>query len=166
MPDAIIEARISSLRDESPRVRSFVLEPLPGGTLPAFTAGAHVDCHLPEGAIRSYSLLNDPGERDRYVIGVAKDPDGRGGSRHIHERWTVGDVIRISAPRNTFGLVEDASYSVFLAGGIGITPLLSMAARLDALGRDWELHYAVRTRGEAAFLDRIRRMGVADASST
>ena len=154
-----IEVRIASLRDETPRIRSFVLEAKDGVRLPPFTAGSHIDCHLRDGLVRSYSLLNAPDE-NHYVIGVARDEQSRGGSRGIHEGWRAGDTIRITAPRNTFALVEDAPHSVFIAGGIGITPLLSMIARLDALGRPWELHYAVKTRDEAAFLDRVRLAGV------
>ncbi len=161
MPEPTFEVRIAAAADESPRVRSFVLEPL-SGPLPAFTAGSHVDGHLPAGGVRSYSLLNGPHERDRYVVAVALDAESRGGSRHIHGAWRVGQTVRISPPRNSFALAEDAAHSVFIAGGIGITPLLSMMARLDALGRSWELHYALRLRGEAAFLNRISRLGVAD----
>lgn len=160
MSDSMLDVRIASIADESPRVRSFALEAAGPEPLPPFTPGAHIDCHLPDGVVRSYSLLNAPEDASRYVIGVAKDADGRGGSRHIHEIWKVGDRIKISPPRNNFALVEEADYSVFIAGGIGITPLLSMVTRLDQLGRRWEMHYAVRTRSEAAFLDRIEQAGV------
>jgi len=143
---------------EADGINSYELVPLPGQSLPAFTAGAHVDLCLPNALIRSYSLLNDPRERARYTIAVAKDVNSRGGSRYVHDSLRVGALLTISPPRNNFPLQEEAAHSVFIGGGIGITPLLSMIARLQALGRSWELHYASRTRRRAAFLDRLREL--------
>jgi ferredoxin-NADP reductase len=108
--------------------------------------------------IRSYSLVNDQGERNRYVIAVNNDAASRGGSKLIHETMRVGDIIAVSLPRNNFALQEDAGHSVLIAGGIGITPLLSMVRRLEALGRSWELFYAARTRLTAAFLDELNAL--------
>jgi vanillate O-demethylase ferredoxin subunit len=108
--------------------------------------------------IRSYSLVNDQNERHRYVIAVNKDAASRGGSALIHETVRAGDVITISCPRNNFALQENASHSVMIAGGIGITPLLSMIRRLEVLGRSWELFYAARTRVTAAFLDDLKAL--------
>ena len=129
-----------------------------GGDLAPFTAGSHIDLHLPNGMIRSYSLVNDQKERNRYVIAVNNDAASRGGSKLIHETIRVGDVISISHPRNNFVLQENADHSVLIAGGIGITPLLSMIRRLEALGRSWELFYAARTRVTAAFLDDLNNL--------
>lgn len=140
-------------------VRRFELRSASGEALPPFTAGAHIDIDLAEAGIRQYSLLNAPSEADRYVIAVARDPASRGGSIHMHDRLGVGDVIAISAPRCHFALVDDASYSVLVGGGIGITPLWCMAQRLDQIGKPWELHYAARTRGHAALIGEIERAG-------
>ena len=150
-----MQARIRAVRWEAQDILGFRLEPLPGEHFAAFTAGAHVDVALAPGLTRSYSLLNDPAQGDAYEIAVQLDPTTRGGSRHIHEQWRAGQCIEVSAPRNNFPLFENASRTILVAGGIGITPMLSMIARLERLGRAWELHYAVRTRERAAFIDRL-----------
>jgi len=152
---AHFEARLTAIRYEAEGISSFELCPLPGRSLPRFTAGAHVDLHLGNGQIRSYSLLNSQDEVNRYVIAVNKDPNSRGGSSFMHERLAVGNIVTCSGPRNNFPLFEDAPHSVLIAGGIGITPTLSMISRLQSLGRSWELHYAARSRKNAAFLDHL-----------
>lgn len=126
--------------------------------LPAFTAGAHIEIFLPGGLVRHYSLINSPAERHSYLIAVQKDPASRGGSKYIHESLRLGDRLEISTPRNNFPLNEAAAHSVMIAGGIGITPILALIERLEALGRSWSLHYAVRTRGHAAFRDNLMSM--------
>lgn len=129
------------------------------GTLPAFTAGAHIDVHLANGIVRQYSLLNDPAEAHRYVIAVQRDRGSRGGSSYVHDAVPEGATLTISPPRNHFPLVEDAPHVVLVGGGIGVTPLLSMAARLAALGRSWELVYCARTRDHAAARDTLAVYG-------
>ncbi len=155
VPAPTLEVLLRGITYEAEGVNAYILEPVGGGALPPFTAGAHVDLHLPNGITRSYSLLNDPAERGRYVIGVHHAPESRGGSRYVHEALRVGARLTIGPPRNNFPLNEDAPHSVLIAGGIGVTPLLSMATRLESLGRSWELHYACRTRARAAFLERL-----------
>jgi len=126
--------------------------------LPPFTAGAHVELYLRDGLSRCYSLLNDPAERHRYVIGVHLDAASRGGSAFVHEHLAAGAALKISTPRNHFALDEGAArtgHTVLVAGGIGITPLLSMAARLETLGCPWTLHYCARSAQTAAFADRL-----------
>jgi vanillate O-demethylase ferredoxin subunit len=156
-----MRARIRSIRWEADGINAYSLEPLPGEHLPPFEAGAHIDVRLPialpSTMARSYSLINSPAERDRYEIAVQRATDGRGGSRYIHEHWRAGDILDIAEPRNNFPLEEKAHHTVLIAGGIGITPMLSMIARLEALGRSWELHYVVGARSRAAFLDRLSR---------
>ena len=147
--------RVKSVTYEAERIHSYELRPLAGGDLPPFTAGAHIDLHLPTGATRSYSLVNPQGERHRYVITVAHDAASTGGSRYIHERIGAGDKLTITPPQNDFALVEDARHSVLIAGGIGITPIWCMVQRLALLGRSWELHYSARTHAAAAFLEPI-----------
>lgn len=157
--DHIIEARVKSISYEAENICLYDLRPLAGGKLPPFTAGAHIDLHLPNGMIRSYSLCNSQDEHHRYLIGVNRDPGSRGGSRFLHEQLRPGAVLNISAPRNNFPLAEDAGHSVLFAGGIGITPLWCMIQRLERLGRSWELYYSARTRRNTAFLEDLLRYG-------
>lgn len=126
-----------------------------GAELPAFAAGAHVDLVLPNGLARSYSLANDPAERHRYVVGVGLDPASRGGSRWLHRDLRVGEMLLVEGPRNHFPLDESAAHTVLIAGGIGVTPIVAMASRLAALGRSFEVRYAVRERSRAAFAERL-----------
>lgn len=140
---------LTAMRLQAQDIVSFELRAADGEDLPPFTAGAHVDVQLGPQLSRSYSLLNTPSERHRYVLAVQLDTQGRGGSRAMHE-LRLGQHLVISAPRNHFPLVEDAPHTVLIAGGIGITPLWSMAQRLQALGRSWELFYSARTPAHAA----------------
>ena len=154
----MMQVRIKRISFEAEAINSYELVAPAGGELVAFTAGSHIDLHLPNGMIRSYSLVNDQSERMRYVVAVNNDAASRGGSRFVHEIVRAGDVIMISRPKNNFALREDAAHSVLVAGGIGITPLLSMIRRLEALGRSWELFYAARTRIAAAFIDELHAL--------
>jgi tetrachlorobenzoquinone reductase len=156
--DSNMPVRVKRISYEAENVNSYQLVALTGGDLVPFAAGCHIDLHLPNGMIRSYSLLNDQSERNRYVVAVNQDATSRGGSSFIHETVRVGDIINISHPKNNFVLQEDAAHSVLIAGGIGITPLLSMIRRLETLGRSWELFYAARTRVAAAFLDELNSL--------
>jgi vanillate O-demethylase ferredoxin subunit len=156
--DETLELRVKRITYEADRINSYEVVAPAGGDLVPFTAGSHIDLHLPNGMIRSYSLVNDQRERRRYVIAVNREPAGRGGSEFVHATLRVGDIVRVSRPRNNFALCEEAGHSILIAGGIGITPLLSMARRLDALGRSSELVYAARTRPAAAFLDEIEAL--------
>lgn len=136
-----------------------------GARLPGFSAGSHIDVHLPGGITRQYSLCNDPAESHRYLIGVLKDPATRGGSKAMHELVNEGDTLQISAPRNHFALAHEARRSLLLAGGIGITPILCMAERLFVAGEAFELHYCSRSRERMAFHDRIRRSGFSSSAA-
>jgi ferredoxin-NADP reductase len=156
----LLSAFIKQIRHEADDVVSIELLPAPGTTFPAFDAGAHIDLHLPNGMVRNYSLWNSPEERNRYVIGVLKDKASRGGSKAVHQELRVGMTLPIAAPRNNFPLHEDAGHSVLIAGGIGITPILSMAQRLKRLGRSYELLYFARSRNSAAFVDVIEALDV------
>ncbi len=153
-----LELRVKRISYEADRINSYELVAPAGGDLVPFTAGGHIDLHLSNGMIRSYSLVNDQRERHRYIIAVNKELAGRGGSQFVHDNLRVGDIVRVSKPSNNFALCEEAGHSLLIAGGIGITPLLSMARRLDALGRSFELVYAARTRSAAAFLDEIEAL--------
>lgn len=155
----LIKVRVKSISYEAENICLVDLRPLTENGLPSCSPGAHIDLHLPNGLIRSYSLCNAQNEPYRYVIGVNRDPEGRGGSRFIHDALRPGAVLTISAPRNNFPLVEDAGHSVLIAGGIGITPVWCMIQHLEGLGRSWELFYSTRTRGNTAFLDDLRQFG-------
>lgn len=150
--DAPLALRIRAIREEAQGIHSFELVEAGGAPLPAFTAGAHITLHLPGGLARSYSLIDARRDGSRYVVAVNRDAASRGGSRYLHERARVGEEIKADPPRNQFELDEAAPMSVFIAGGIGITPIRAMILRLEELGRPWRLHYCARQRGAAAFL--------------
>jgi ferredoxin-NADP reductase len=151
----LLAALVTSVSPIAEGVMSIELRPAMGTSLPEFSAGAHVDIHLPHAAApltRQYSICSDPADATRYLLAVALEPGGRGGSRYVHEHLRAGQVVEISRPRNNFPLVEDARHSILVAGGIGVTPLVAMARRLSALGRPWTLYLCARTPARAAFL--------------
>lgn len=135
--------------------RIFDFRPLDGAGLPPFAAGAHVDLAIAGGGLRQYSLCNDPAETHRYVIAVALEAQGRGGSSWLHRDCAVGDILEIGIPRCLFPLVETAPFSVLIAGGIGVTPIWAMAQRLRRLGRPFALHFGARSRALAPLLAMI-----------
>lgn len=126
-----------------------------GAALPPFEAGAHIDLHLEPGLIRQYSLCGDPADRGRYRLGILRDPGSRGGSTAAHERLREGAEVAVGHPRNLFPLAADATHSILIGGGIGITPMIAMAHTLAATGRRFELHYCGRDRAACAFLDEL-----------
>ena len=126
------------------------LVPVDGGALPAWEPGAHVDLHLPGGMVRQYSLCGDPGEPLR--VAVLREAEGRGGSRHLHDVTALGDTLAVGRPRNNFALAPSRRY-LFIAGGIGITPLIPMIAAARQAGAEWSLLYGGRSRRSMAFLD-------------
>ncbi|MGW5118672.1 PDR/VanB family oxidoreductase [Streptomyces noursei] len=128
-----------------------------GAALPAWTPGAHVDVDV-GGRIRQYSLCGDPRAAATYRIGVLNEPASRGGSRHVHTRLRPGDTVPVSPPRNHFAL-EDAPGYLFVAGGIGITPLLAMARETARRGADWRMVYGGRSRASMAFTDELAALG-------
>ncbi|MFE5811925.1 PDR/VanB family oxidoreductase [Streptomyces sp. NPDC056479] len=135
-----------------------------GERLPAWEPGAHIDVVLGPELERQYSLCGDPADRATWRIAVLREPDGRGGSAHVHEQLGHGDKVRVRGPRNHFRL-EPAPRYRFIAGGIGITPILPMLAAAEAAGADWTLLYGGRTRRSMAFTQELgrygRRVGVA-----
>jgi ferredoxin-NADP reductase len=144
-------------------VDTIAVELVRGGEteLPAFEAGAHVDLLLPNGIRRSYSLCNPPTDHHRYVVAVKKASPSRGASSYVHDRLRVGQLIEIRRPRNNFPLIRPAQRSIFIAGGIGITPIWSMIQTLEREGRAWRLYYAARTSKDAAFLSELRALSAA-----
>ena len=129
-----------------------------GGRLPDWTPGAHVDLVLDPALTRQYSLCGDVADPLRWRVGVLRTPDSRGGSRHVHDQLALGSTVRVRGPRNHFALVSMRRYR-FIAGGIGITPLLPMIRAANAAGADWRLVYGGRSRSTMAFLDELAGYG-------
>jgi ferredoxin-NADP reductase len=149
--DRTLQLLVRQIRFEGKGINSYKLVDPDGGDLPDFGAGAHIDIHLGDGLIRQYSLCNDPAERQHCVIAVLRDEAGCGGSKALHQKLRVQDIVRVSRPRNNFPLVTDAEKVILLAGGIGVTPLKSMAHELDKQSTEYELHYCPRDVSCAAF---------------
>lgn len=125
-----------------------------GGTVPAWEPGSHIDIVIDESTVRQYSLCGDPDDGTCLTVAVLREEDGRGGSRWVHDSLQVGDLVSIAGPRNNFSLEPAQSY-LFVAGGIGITPLLPMVRAADAAGADWKLLYGGRTSASMAFADEL-----------
>lgn len=151
-----LSVRVAAKHAEATDICSFELVATDGHALPAFTAGSHVDVQIREGLVRQYSLANNPSERHRYVLGVLREAASRGGSMAMHDTVSVGDVLRISSPKNHFALHPDARRSLLFAGGVGVTPILSMAEHLHDAGADFAMHYCSRSPSRTAFLARIK----------
>ena len=129
-----------------------------GEQLPQWEPGAHIDVVLGPGLERQYSLCGDPADRTAWRIAVLREPVGRGGSAHVHEQLGQGDKVRVRGPRNHFALRPAPRYR-FIAGGIGITPILPMLAAAEAEGAEWTLLYGGRTRESMAFTEELSRYG-------
>ena len=133
----------------------YEFRPTDGSPVAPFTAGSLVNLRLPNGMLRQYSLANDPRESHRYLLGIKKDVDSRGGSHCVHEALRPGMRLDVGKPRKTFALDESAPHTVLIAGGIGITPMHSMVHRAEEIGLPWELHCAGCTRLDAVFADEV-----------
>ena len=139
---------------EADGVLSFELQDPAGGDLPPWAPGAHIDVVLPSGLVRQYSLCGDPADPRRYKVAVLREAQGRGGSREFHETQLVGALLEVRGPRNHFALVPAPAYRL-IAGGIGVTPILTMIEALDRQGGDWKLLYGARSRRSMAFRERL-----------
>ena len=159
---ADLNVRVQCVKQEALDIKSFELAPAAGGSLPAFTPGSHIDVHPAPGIVRQYSLLNGPGDTTAYRIAAKLEPQSRGGSRAMHEAIREGQTLTISAPRNNFHLHEGARHTMLFAGGIGITPLLSMLQHLDARGDSFELQYFSRSVAHTAFHELLSQKKFAD----
>ncbi|WP_228003036.1 PDR/VanB family oxidoreductase [Nocardia australiensis] len=133
-----------------------------GVDLPCWDPGSHIEVVLSEDMIRQYSLCGDPDDRSCWKIAVLREDDGRGGSRRIHEEWHEGIHVVVRGPRNLFPFQPAPNY-VFIAGGIGITPMLPMISAAVKSGSQWSLHYGGRSLSSMAFTDRVLDIGSADA---
>ena len=158
--DTQMPLRIARAYDVAEGIRSFELVQPDGSELPAFTPGSHVKVQAPNGALRKYSLCNDPAERHRYVISVKRDDRGQGGSVSMHDDAREGATLPTSLPDNAFPLVENAKSYLFIAGGIGITPILSMIRSFGELPpAPWKLFYLTRSPHSTAFVEELSAFG-------
>jgi ferredoxin-NADP reductase len=155
---AEIEVVVEDIVQEAEGVIGIGLLGAGGRELPAWSAGAHIDLLLDAGLERQYSLCGDAGDRRRWRVAVLREPHGRGGSEWLHTRLRQGEVLRARGPRNNFPLVDAVEY-LFIAGGIGITPILAMIRALRRDGRPWRLLYGGRRRGSMAFVDELESCG-------
>ncbi|GAA5344758.1 PDR/VanB family oxidoreductase [Planifilum fimeticola] len=157
--DALLTVRVARIDIETPVVKRFTLVPVETDRLPPFSAGSHITTFVDfDGQIfeRNYTLIGDPGRRDAYEIAIRRSDRSQGRSAGWHDRVRVGDLVRISPPKNHFSLSARARHHVFLAAGIGITPFLSMMAALRTKNGSFELHYAARSRSFCAFYEFIQ----------
>ncbi|CAN7773445.1 PDR/VanB family oxidoreductase [Variovorax sp. LjRoot84] len=155
MPKAIkhLQAVVREIDEPLPGVKRLVLADQDGWRLPAFRPGAHIDLHLANGLVRTYSLCNDPADCRRYVIAVKREEEGRGGSRHIHDELRAGEVIGVSVPRSGLEL-SPTGMNIFVAGGIGVTPFVSAILALEREGKtNYELHWA--SMGHPSLIDML-----------
>jgi len=157
--DDAISLQVERIQQETDRVKSFRLRAAEGNELPEFQSGAHLQVmvKLPDGseAKRHYSLINNPNDRSSYEIGVLREPEGRGGSRYMHEQVNEGDALEFRLLKNEFRMVTTTEHSILIAGGIGITPILSMMHSLSSKNDSFEIHYSARRLSGFAFRDRI-----------
>ncbi|HKU98283.1 MAG TPA: PDR/VanB family oxidoreductase [Vineibacter sp.] len=151
--DFPLRLRVLSIEQITPTIKAFELVGQRSEQLPPFQAGAHIEVMVGGGSSRCYSLLNDPDERHRYIIAVLLERDGRGGSAWMHDRVRAGDHLSCRPPRNGFALNEAADRYILIAGGIGITPIMSMVHRLRRLGAPFVLHYCSRSAATTAYRD-------------
>jgi cytochrome P450/ferredoxin-NADP reductase len=154
----VARAAVTAKDEAADGVVTLTLRSNDGRPLPAWSPGAHVDLILGQAPTRQYSLCGDPGNLGEYRLGILRDPGGRGSSLHVHDQLQVGDTIQLRGPRNNFPLAESPRY-LFIAGGIGITPILPMIRAAADAGADWKLIYGGRQRASMAFLDELAAYG-------
>jgi ferredoxin-NADP reductase len=150
-----IRARVQDKNWTSHRVVVLRVSAVDRGPLPSWEPGAHVDFVLPNGLIRQYSLCGNPEDRSHWRFGILREENSRGGSAYIHSELKKHDVLRLKGPRNTFPLIPVGRYC-FIAGGIGITPILPMVRTAHSIGSQWKLIYGGRTRASMAFTSELR----------
>ncbi|PTQ66382.1 PDR/VanB family oxidoreductase [Celeribacter persicus] len=151
-----MEMRVHAIRWLAPAIREIELRATDGSEiLPGIAPGGHIDLSLPGDLTRSYSLTNGPETCDCYRVAVHRTPDSSGGSAYICDTLRVGEVLSVTPARNTFEMAQSDAPAAFIAGGIGITPILSMIRHVAAKGGDWRLLYAARSREDAAFLPEL-----------
>ncbi|WP_153139376.1 PDR/VanB family oxidoreductase [Paraburkholderia agricolaris] len=153
--ESTLQVRVAEVIEETAEIRRFELVAEGGGELPAFEAGAHIDVYAGSTGIRQYSLCSAPWERHRYVIGVKREPQSRGGSVWMHDTVRPGASMTIGIPRNNFALETAADRHLLFGAGIGITPLLAMAETLARNDAEFTLYYFARSAAHQAFKTRL-----------
>lgn len=153
-----MQMRVSRRTPAADGVVELTLVAADGGDLPLWQPGAHIDLVRGDGLVRQYSLCGDAADARTWRIAVLREPSGRGGSAWVHDRLRLGESVTVRGPRNHFRL-EAARHYVFIAGGIGVTPVRPMVAAVDAAGAEWRLAYGGRTRASMAFVDELARYG-------
>lgn len=148
------ELRVKQVTWLAEGIHSITFEDPSGAALPTWKPGAHLSLRLPNGMSREYSLCSDPADTSSWSVAVLRTPDSRGGSKYVHDQLKLGSVIEVDGPRNNFEL-DDAGRYILIAGGIGITPIISMARRLESAGANWSILYAGKSRSAMAFLNEI-----------
>ena len=136
-------------------IHLFELRDAAGAPLPPFSAGAHIAIRTPNGLLRKYSLCNDPSERDRYQVAIKRETNGRGGSANLIDAVKAGDELMVAPPVNDFGLPQRATDFLFIAGGIGITPMMAMIREVQAQGKRFRLFYCTRSPETTAFTQEL-----------
>lgn len=154
-PINVVVRDVESIADDC---IALVLERSGGGDLPGWEPGAHIDLVMGGGLVRQYSLCGDPADTTSWRVGVLREPNSRGGSIYLHDRVRAGSELIAQGPRNHFPLVPSSSY-LFVAGGIGITPIMTMVRAAEAAGADWRLLYGGRRRESMAFVDELEKYG-------
>lgn len=162
--DRSLRLVVTEVRQEAEDVVSLRFAAADGGPLPGWHPSSHLDLDLPSGRRRQYSLCGDPADRTTYRIAVRRLANGDGGSREIHETLTPGTELRAHGPRNAFAYAPVGA-CLFIAGGIGITPILPMVRAAAAAGADWRLVYTGRSRATLPFLDEIDAIGAMAGAS-
>lgn len=160
-PDRLI-VRVQSISYQGEELNEYQMVSANGEELPAFTPGSHIDIYFRDGRTRQYSLCGDYSSNESYRIVVQREKNGRGGSRDFFEKVHVGRKLVISKPRNNFRLVDADSY-LLIAGGIGITPIFSMARYLRDKGKPFTLHYCTRSKERTALLPAIKQLCPGDS---
>ncbi|MEE3062437.1 MAG: PDR/VanB family oxidoreductase [Actinomycetota bacterium] len=158
MQERTVELVVTSREELADEVIGLVLEDPSGAQLPDWNPGAHIDLLLTDALVRQYSLCSSPADRQRWKVAVLLNPHGRGGSKHVHHELHEGSTVSVRGPRNNFPLRRAARYQ-FIAGGIGITPIMPMIEAVDADGADWHLLYGGRSRTTIAFFDELAKYG-------
>ncbi len=157
--DQELKARIEKIEQVSAQVRAYTLAPAEDKSFQNYTAGAHIDVHVGSGLVRQYSLTHAPRPDGRYRIAVKREDKGRGGSKSVHEQFSVGSEIKIGIPRNHFPMSDHYRKVQLIAGGIGITPLLAMAQTLAAQGIDFDFHVCARNQEQLPFANELQQAG-------
>jgi len=158
----VLKMTVSKVEAMTPDVTKYEFSAPDGATLPPATAGAHIDVVVAPEFFRQYSLSGNPADPSKYQIAVLREDEGRGGSKLLHRIFEEGRRVFVSHPINHFPLLEDAAFTMLMGGGIGVTPMIAMAHRLHALGREFALHYSCSKRASAGFLDDLAAMPWSD----